>query len=79
MTKQEWKKIRPEILHWDYVEVEWRCNWHRGHGWKKPNKVAHFRVFNVGDKYIDFDGRDHRMNYKAIVKITKMPGVVKDI
>jgi hypothetical protein len=72
MTKQEWIRIKPTLKEDEYYCVEWRCNWHRGHGWKKPNKTFHFRIFSVGENYIQFVDRDSRMNYKAIVKIEKI-------
>jgi len=75
MTLKQWKEFSGTLKEWitGPIRVEYRCNWHRGHAYKKPNKVQIYDSWWIatdGIRYFSFDVWERR-NYKSIVRITK--------
>ena len=76
MRKKEWdnwQSIRDKIPYGDEFMVYWRCNWHRGHSFKKDDKLktANWLTTEKGFYHNDGESNDTeiKINYRSITRI----------
>lgn len=77
MKREEFEKVKKQLSRGDCIQVEYRCNWHRGSSsFRSPNKVVvgEFFSFNsAGDNIcLWFQGEIKYISYRGIAKIEKV-------
>lgn len=76
MTKADWDmvlcgnwRIGRKIKPGDEIIIEYRCNWHRGRAYKKPDKVYIGSIECINEIGVRFqDGK--RLSYRSISDIS---------
>lgn len=74
MKREEFEKIKKQLSRGDKIQVEYRCNWHRGMGhWQKNNKVVVGEFLCIDEAgnciILLFQGEYKHISYRGIAKI----------